>query len=551
MPLAVLAGLLIGLGFAPMGLWPATIVGVGLSTWLMASRRVGSAALHGLVMGVALNALTLHWIAVLGVPVAIGLVGIMSLWYVLLAIMLAFLTRLRGWVFWVACGWVTVETAAGSFPFGGFPWIRLGYTGLDQPLSGWFQLIGTAGITFLIAIIANLGLLAVIEPRRRLAAVSAALVPMLVGGGLLLLPESRAEQSASVGLVQGNVNRDEKGFGSYARSVTGNNLSETIILLATNRANNEEPLDFIVWPENATDIDPLSDATTGRVVELAVELADVPIMVGAVMDGPRPDTRQTSTLWWDPDTGIRARYDKRNLVPFGEWIPFRDALLPHFPVLNQIGRQSVPGEGPGVLPAPVRGFEDLHVGTIICFELAWDSTSWDTITGGAHILTSQSNTNTYAGTFEVPQQTALNRVRALETGREVIVSTLNGESGIVDAKGRMHEVTQELTTANRTFTVPLRTNITPAVVIGPWLARSLAAIGALAFLWAMLPRGRANRNDRLRTTSNDETEVTHEGLPTTGQGLGHNPHVQRGPEHREHHASAAGVGSRGPHPGGR
>lgn len=492
LPLAVLSGLLIGLGFAPMGVWSATILGVALFTWLMAGRSGGSAAGHGLVAGLAVNALTIHWIGVLGVPVAIGLVALMSLWFLLLGSVTALLTRIRGWVFWVPAAWVAVETAAGVFPFGGFPWIRLAHTGLDQPVAGWFAWVGSAGVSFLLALGANLLLLAVKDRELRLRATVGGLTIFVLGAGLSLVPHAEPEQQVTVGLVQGNVNRAEKGTGTYARSVTANHLSETVFLLAEQRAAERE-LDFIVWPENATDIDPMVDATTKQQIETAVRLAGVPIFVGAVMDGPVPDSRQTSSLWWHPETGPGDRYDKRNLVPFGEWIPFRDFLLPRLPVLEQIGRQSIPGSGPGVVDAPTDAFNYLRVGTIICFELAWDSTSFDTIRGGAQVLVSQSNTNTYAGTFEVPQQTAMNRIRALETGREVLVSTINGISGLVDVDGELHEATSELTSANRAFTVPLRTNVNLAVSLSPWLQLAVSAAAFGATLYAVATRGGRRR----------------------------------------------------------
>ncbi|RMB60148.1 apolipoprotein N-acyltransferase [Tessaracoccus antarcticus] len=495
--LAVFTGLLLGAGYAPMGIWPATIVGVGLFTWLVAGRTPWRAAGLGAVAGLAMNSLTIHWIGVLGVPVAIALVAFMSLWSALLGAMVALLTRLRLWVLWVPCAWVAVELAGGRVPFGGFPWIRLAYTTVDQPLSGWLPWVGSAGVSFLLALVAQLGLEAVRSRRNRLRTLVAAVALVVVGGSLKWLPQASPEQQVTIGVVQGNVNRYLHGTPYYAASVTDNMLSETVFLLASQRATGAAALDFIVWPENATDVDPLRHPAIRQLVDTSVALAGVPIFVGAVMDGPEPDTRQTSSIWWTPDTGPGDRYDKRNLVPFGEYIPFRDVLLPRLPVLEQIGRQSIAGIGPGVVAAPTADHTFLRVGDVICFELAWDDTVYDTVLAGADIIVTQSNTNTYGGTFEVPQQLALNRVRAMELGREVVVSTLNSLTGLVDASGTFHDSTAEFTAAHRTFTVPLRTNINMAVRLNPWLGWALAVVGVGATLWAGLRRRTSGASDRL------------------------------------------------------
>ena len=92
--------------------------------------------------------------------------------------------------------------------------------------------------------------------------------------------------------------------------------------------------DFILWPENSTDIDPLLDPVTRATVQSAAEVAGRPILVGAVLEGPGEDERQTTALWWDPQRGVVGSYAKRNLVPFGEWIPFR-------------GRAAAAGPDPG------------------------------------------------------------------------------------------------------------------------------------------------------------------------------------------------------------
>ncbi len=496
--LAALTGLLLGVGQAPMGVWPATIAGLALFTWLLSGRTVWQAAGLGSVMGLAMNAITIHWVYVLGVPVAFALVLFMSLWSVLLGVMVTLITRLRAWMFLVPAAWVAVEVASGRIPFGGFPWNRLAYTTIDQPMSGWLPWVGATGVAFLLALLAQLALMAVLDRRIRLKMVAAAAVLFVAGGVLKLLPQAEPEQQVTIGVVQGNVNRELHGTAAYASSVTNNMLSETVFLMASNRAQGREPLDFVLWPENATDRDPLTQPETRRLVETSTAIADVPILVGAVMEGPDPETtRQTSSIWWDPVTGPGDRYDKRNLVPFGEYIPFRDVLLPRLPILEQIGRQSIPGTGPGVMEAPTADHQYLRVGNVICFELAWDATVYDTVRGQADVIVSQSNTNTYGGTFEVPQQLVINRVRAMELGREMVVSTLNSVSGLVDAEGSVHEPTAQFTAGHRTFTVPLRTNINLAVILSPWLGIVLALIGFGAAGYAGAQGWRGGRSARL------------------------------------------------------
>ncbi len=513
LPLAVVVGLLVGAGQAPMGLWPLTLLGVAGFAWLMAGSRKRAAFGLGYVAGLAANTLTVSWISVLGVWVGVALIAFLSLWWGLLGVALSRITRLRAWPLLAPAAWVAMEFAAGKVPFGGFSWARLGYTAVDQPLSGWYAWVGIAGVSYLVALIAHLLILAVLKwvaaikvaaanPSgadqaagvnraavdqatgvNRAAAVKAvavAVVPVVVGGLLNLVPIATPTEHVTVAMVQPNVNRMEKGTGTYARSVTNNALSETIHAVAEARAAGTR-VSFVLWPENATDVDPILDAETRGLVETAAAIADIPIFVGAVTEGPVPDSRQTTSLWWDPETGPGEAYHKRDLVPFGEWIPFRDFLLPRMPILKQIGRQSIPGEEPGVITGPVEGFPDLQVGTIICFELAYDDTSYDVVRHGAQVVVSQSNTNTYGGTFQVHQQLTINRVRAMELGREIAASTLNSVSSLIDAKGRVVDPTAEFTADTRIFEMGLRDNVNLSVRVAPILswAALIVTLGAV------------------------------------------------------------------------
>ncbi|MCW2810017.1 MAG: ppm2, partial [Friedmanniella sp.] len=309
---------------------------------------------------------------------------------------------------------------------------------------------------------------------------------LLLGGGAALRhwqsdPAAGAAGSVNVGIVQGNVPGRGIAALGRARTVTNNHLAETVRLMQKVDAGELPRPDFVLWPENSTDIDPLLDAQTRATVQSAAGVAGRPILVGAVTEGPGVDERQTTALWWDPQRGPVAAYHKQNLVPFGEWIPFRAQLLPWVPILKEVGAQSIPGTAPGVLDVQAGG-RDLRVGDVICFELAYDQTVYRSLTAGAQISVVQSNNATYGGTGQIEQQFAITRARAMESRREIAVATTDSVSGYIGRDGSVLHKTSQFTAASTVVSMPLRSELTPAIVAGPWIARGLAAVALLACL---------------------------------------------------------------------
>ncbi|HYP44611.1 MAG TPA: apolipoprotein N-acyltransferase [Propionibacteriaceae bacterium] len=507
---ALLAGLAIGLSWQPYNLWPLLLIGLPAFTLVVRHAPLRRAFGLGYLFGLAMLSVAISWIHVLGAPVAVALIAFEALFFGILGVTLSLTSTLRAWPLAAACCWALVEFAFARIPFGGFGWTRIGFAVVDTPLAGFFPVVGVVGVSFLVALIGQLvawaALLAYAARRRapspaadRLAArtrrslvIVVALTVLLVLGGVGLTrfqvePVAGRAGSVTVGIVQGNVpGRGIEAMGR-ARSVTDNHLAETVNLLTRSRLGLTPRPDFLLWPENSTDIDPLRDYLTGQVVQSATEVAGMPILVGAVTEGPGPQERQTSALWWDPQRGVLARYDKRNLVPFGEWIPFRRQLLPVVPILAKVGAQSVPGTEPGVLTVPL-GQREVKVGDVICFELAYDATVYETMTRGAQVLMVQSNNATYGGTGQIEQQFAITRARAMETRREIAVATTNSVSGHIDRDGRVVSRTQEFTAASLAVALPLRSALTPAVLLAPWLGRALAVAGLLCCLVALAAR---------------------------------------------------------------
>jgi apolipoprotein N-acyltransferase len=207
------------------------------------------------------------------------------------------------------------------------------------------------------------------------------------------------------------------------------------------------------------------------------------MLVGAVMRGPGEGERQTSALWWIPGVGVVDRVDKRNAVPFGEYTPLRELMFTLFPETQQVGAQTVPGTKPGVIRAESVAGQPLNIGVIICYELAFDATVRDVVTHGAEIVTVQSNNAGYTGSWQPYQQWQITRVRAMELRREIVVSTTSSLSGLIDANGNVVDITAEATAAARTYTVPVRSEISWGVRLGPvveWVCAALALASGLA-----------------------------------------------------------------------
>lgn len=506
------AGLAMGLSWQPYNLWPLLLFGLPAFTLGVRHVRLRRAFGLGYLFGLTMLAVAISWIHVLGFWVAVALVAFEALFFGLLGVALSLVSRLRIWPMAAACAWVLTEFAYARIPFGGFGWTRLAYAAVDTPLAGFFPLVGVAGVSFLVSLVGQLVAWAALGASRRpVVTVTAIVVALLLGGfGLRWFqvePLAGRAGQVSVGIVQGNVpGRGIEALGR-ARSVTDNHLSQTVELMARSRLGLTAKPDFILWPENSTDIDPLRDSVTNSVVQAATQVAGEPILIGAVTEGPGIDERQTSALWWDPQRGILARYDKRNLVPFGEWIPFRAQLLPLLPILKQTGAQSVPGSAPGVLTVPV-GDRLIKVGDVICFELAYDSTVYETLTGGAQVSMVQSNNATYGGTGQIEQQFAITRARAMESRREIAVATTNSVSGYIDRNGHVMARTQEFTADSLVVSMPLRSALTPAVLLARWLDGALAALGLLCCLLAAAAHRSAlsGRPSRMRDNEGSGSE---------------------------------------------
>jgi apolipoprotein N-acyltransferase len=262
--------------------------------------------------------------------------------------------------------------------------------------------------------------------------------------------------------------------------------AETRRLVDRVRSGAEPPPDAVLWPENATDIDPYHDSTVRSEIESLSRDLDAPILVGGIFDGATADTARNAGVVWDAD-GPGQIYVKRKPVPYGEYVPFRHelgGLVPRFD--RDIPRDFLPGKDPGALQ-----IGNLVVGDTICWDIAYDGVVRGTVKAGGQVLVVQTSNASFTGTSQPEQQWRISRLRAIETGRWVLVPSTNGISGIADANGDVVERAPLHEPATLSADVPLASGLTPALRIGAPLEYLLLALGLLGWWLGRHPRDEA------------------------------------------------------------
>ncbi len=495
---AVLAGLAGAAAFPRLGIWPLAVLSVAGLSWAVDGRRSRTGAWLGLLYGASFFGPLLHWASLyVGAVPWLLLAASQAAFLAGLGALLPLVQRLPAAPTWVASAWVLQEAVRDRAPFGGFPWGRLAFSQADSPLR-WFAAIGGQPLlTFAVALLGAAIAVAARSVRplrwRPLVACGAVVVAVAVLGGLRAWsgPPAQNGDRLQIAVVQGSVPDRGLAFESRAREVLDNHVTQTLRLAADVAAGRAPQPDLVLWPENASDVDPYTDAGAAAAIDRAVQAIGAPVLVGAILQGPGPDHRRNAGILWSPTSGPGARYIKRHPVPFAEYMPLRSIAEKVSSAAKLVTQDMVAGSGNGlVLGGPV------PIGDAICFEVAYDDLIRSSVRTGAELLVVQTNNATFGQTSETYQQLAMSRLRAVETGRTVVQASTTGVSAIIGPDGGTRTRSGALfePALLGAEVTPLTTQ-TLATRLGPLPEYLLAAVAALAAAASVLV-SRRRRADR-------------------------------------------------------
>jgi apolipoprotein N-acyltransferase len=500
---AAASGALLAAAFPALDVGPLALVALVPLLLAVETVRPARAAALGYLAGLTFFGLHLLWIAqFLSWTGAVAWLAWGALSAVQAAAFAAFFalvpaTRALGaWRLLVLpAGWAVLELVRAHHPLGGFPWGLLAVTQHDAgPLLPLARVVGGFGLAAAI-IAVNLAvawwLRALLPgarpgPRwRRLAPLVG--LPLLVvglGGARLAVPAPPGPSGPSldVVVVQAGL-RGGHGLaqGQTTEQVFDNHVRRTLALAG----DAGDPPDLVVWGEGAADADPLTNPDRRAAVGRAAAAVEAPILLGATtrLDATH---RATEGLLFTPDGRLADRYQKRRLVPFGEFVPFGSVLGRLIPATRQgVPYDKLPGDR--LEPLLVDG---VRVGTLICWESAYPGDARQLTRDGAELLLIMTN-NASFGTGAGPRQhLAAGQLRAVEEGRTIVQAAVTGISAVIEPTGATRQATGLYQETVLRVRVPARAGTTAYARHGRGVEAGLIAVAVGGVVGSFLLRRR-------------------------------------------------------------
>ena len=484
--IALIAGCLVPFSFAPFNIWPLSIVALVVLALLIKDQSLKHVLWRCWFFGVGMYIVGVSWIYVSisgfgGAPAPLAAFLVIIFVFSMAAFFSApfyifgrwFNRHKLGLIVALPAIWLISEWLR-TWLLTGFPWLFIGYSDLNNWLSGWAPVVGVMGLSLLTAFTAGWIAEAIYNPKKStyLIVTGFLVAGIWIVGFALQNQEWTAvsKNPTTIAIVQPNISQEEKWQADFRAS------TEDLL-----RANTE-PLwghKIIIWPEAA--VTKLYSQALPFLNEINRKASDTGsgLITGIIFDDQEKDVYYNSVVTFGTAIGI---HHKRRLVPFGEYVPI-EALR------NLIEFFNLPTSIISLGPEEQHSLkvDEILISPSVCYEVAFP----DLIAKNAldsQLLLSVSNLGWFGDSLGRHQFMQMAQMRALETQRYHAYSTNNGPSAIFDRKGEITARTnafEQTVLSSEIFTV---TGSTPFMRFG-----SLPLV-VISFLGLILLRIFAKKN---------------------------------------------------------
>ena len=476
--IGIAAGVLVALSLPPFGWWPLGCFGLASVAAALPGLGLARRLVLGAGWGLAQFAIGIAWTEQFS---AYGFVVLLVVCAAFTCLSAAIVPTGRDWTVTVGlpASVMVVTWTRDRFPLHGFP---LAGTELGQasgPLEWAVKLGGgllLSGETALVGVAIALVAKAVYRHAKgnsrqslRLPALAVSVACALpLAGWLSPSGAGRRLSPLRVALVQGGGPLGTRAINTDPAVVFNRQLSES--------AGLKPPLNLVVWPEGMLQADtPFQySAQAGQVAALARRLSAT--VVAGVVQNLSSAKYLNEAAAWSPAGSVVATYVKNHLVPFGEYIPDRPLLSKYFNVAD-VPRDAIPGHSPAFMSTPAA-----PLGVLISYEVFFGARARSGVRAGGQLLVVPTDDASYRGTQVVGQELAAARLRAVETGRWLVLVSPTGYSEVVRPDGVVDKRSSLSVATVLEATVGRRTGRTVFVELGdkPFVFGALALWLAVA-----------------------------------------------------------------------
>ena len=455
--LGSVAGVLMARSFSYTDTW--ILLPMGIAVWWAGThkRQLSDYLFFSFSLAIAFWFARLSWLTLVGIDAYIILSLLMALIYGSSGFLMYKVKDLPLPFVWYGLIFISMETITDYVPFGGFPWGKIAYDSADAPWANLMPYGSTPLVTAAILVISALMIPSLGFVLQKAFAASIVFVVTIAAITLFLQDldkrDVRSSGNIDLAVIQGSVPRVGLSFNEQKMEVLNYHIKETNNLLDSTNQN----YDAILWPENSIDVDPFMNKDAGILVKDLVKKYNKPLVSGAVLQ--KDEGLSNSVIQWDPiNADVIDSYEKLQLVPFGEYLPFRDFLSKYIKRFSLIPQDFIAGKQPNNLY-----INNAVISPVICFEVAWNKNIFKQINSGGELISVHTNNATYAFSNQLEQQFMITRIRAMETGRDIVVTATTGISAHINRYGEVIWSSKEFVPQSKIVSPSLYSDITPAV----------------------------------------------------------------------------------------
>lgn len=462
---SLIAGIALPFAFAPYELWPLAFVSCAVFFAMCQNVTHRQALVRGMLFGLGYFGFGVYWIyfsvhlfggaiVPLSIFVTFLFVSLLTVFPVLIAWIYSFFNLTRFSVFSAvifASVWSALELLRGWL-FGGFPWLLVGYSQIDTVFSGYAPVFGVYGIGWLVVFCASLVMSVLFSGRRLTRVPGALLLAVLCVAAAVLNPiewSTPKDTTLAMRLVQGNIKQEMK----FSRERLESSLQTYAAMSRAAPADTQ----VVVWPETAipTYFDRVDNVLAPFVQEMEGRGAEI------LSGGFHRDENGQSYNSFRQLGGDKALYNKRHLVPFGEFMPFR-FILDHVSRFIVIPMSDLTaGTGP-VTPLAIHGEQ---LGISICYEDVFGEEMRASLPAST-VLVNVSNDAWFGDSSAPHQHQEMARMRAREFSRPLMRVTNTGITSAITHRGEVTDSIPQMTAGALDLSVTPRTGATPYVALG-------------------------------------------------------------------------------------